>query len=250
MKKRRKGGQPAYQEVAVELRRGILSGVWKPNDQIPTEMELCKQFGVSRITVRGALALLEDEQLIRRRQGKGVFVNPTSSRRIPLLNTDFLGSLAAHAPEVWRRMDEHGWVAAPLEIARTLDIPPSTRVFFTRRSDMQGQRPIAYDDVYILEAYAKRLREEDLARLDFLEHWATLEEVDLGHGRQSVEALPADAAIARRLELKPREPVLLGTEVMCLRDNRPAAVFVSYYRYDSFRLMGTVVIGDSTPRVM
>ena len=50
-------------------------GRWEPGDRIPSEPELCKQFGVSRATVRQALAELEREGRLRKERGRG-----TSSR--------------------------------------------------------------------------------------------------------------------------------------------------------------------------
>lgn len=65
---------PLYLQVASTLRRRIETGVWAPGGQIPTLDELAAEFSMARVTVRQALALLEDEGLIRRQQGRGTFV--------------------------------------------------------------------------------------------------------------------------------------------------------------------------------
>lgn len=52
----------------------ITSGEYKPNERFPTEMELCKRFDLSRITVRDTLNMMEKEGYIYRKQGKGTFV--------------------------------------------------------------------------------------------------------------------------------------------------------------------------------
>ncbi len=56
------------------LNQGIREGVWGQGDILPSEAELCAQFGVSRTVVRRALQELEYEGLIIRKQGKGSFV--------------------------------------------------------------------------------------------------------------------------------------------------------------------------------
>jgi len=53
----------------------ILKHEWKAQEKIPNEFELCKLFNVSRITVRQALAELEKEGYLVRKQGKGTFVS-------------------------------------------------------------------------------------------------------------------------------------------------------------------------------
>lgn len=55
--------------MAGQLRTAILSGVYRPGDRLPTERELVRQFGVSRVTVRDALRTLEAGGLIQVRIG-------------------------------------------------------------------------------------------------------------------------------------------------------------------------------------
>jgi len=66
--------KPVYYQLAESLRSQILEGGLKPGVQLPTEEELCKDYGVSRNTVRGTLRKLENEGLVSRTRGKGTFV--------------------------------------------------------------------------------------------------------------------------------------------------------------------------------
>jgi len=50
-------------------------GECKPGDRLPTLDELAEEFGVARLTARRAIALLEQDGLVWRRQGKGTFVS-------------------------------------------------------------------------------------------------------------------------------------------------------------------------------
>lgn len=63
-----------YNQLRDLLLEKIRKGEWKPNDKIPTERELCKIYGVSRITVRQALESLSQEGYIYKKQGRGTFV--------------------------------------------------------------------------------------------------------------------------------------------------------------------------------
>lgn len=65
-----------YEDVHAALLLQLQTGRWKPGDQIPTESQLLKQFGVSRITVARAVRDLEREGLVERRRGAGTFVRP------------------------------------------------------------------------------------------------------------------------------------------------------------------------------
>ncbi|GGH80057.1 DNA-binding LacI/PurR family transcriptional regulator [Pullulanibacillus pueri] len=68
------GKQPLYQKIVDDITSKIRSRDLKPGDQVPTELELSKQYDVSRITSKRALTELENQHLIERIQGKGSFV--------------------------------------------------------------------------------------------------------------------------------------------------------------------------------
>lgn len=63
-----------YIQIADNIRGWIASGAYAPGSVLPTEEELCKQFGVSRFPMRQAMAMLMEERLICRARGKGTFV--------------------------------------------------------------------------------------------------------------------------------------------------------------------------------
>src|SRR5258707_13173321 len=67
-------GVPLHRQLFLVLHDEIARGALAPGDSLPTEQTLCDQFGVSRITVRRALADLADSGLIERRQGVRSFV--------------------------------------------------------------------------------------------------------------------------------------------------------------------------------
>ena len=66
---------PLYKQLTRKLRDDIALGVYPVHSRIPTEQELCRIYQVSRVTVRKALAELNQEGLLRRQQGKGTFVS-------------------------------------------------------------------------------------------------------------------------------------------------------------------------------
>jgi len=71
---RREAAIPLYRQLASILRRPIAAGEAAPGDRLPSESQLVARHGVSRITVRQALADLEREGLIERSAGRGSFV--------------------------------------------------------------------------------------------------------------------------------------------------------------------------------
>ena len=72
---------PLYVQLMTKLRADIIDGVYPVHSRIPSEPELCGIYGVSRVTVRKALAALTQEGLLKRHQGKGTFVSIPRIRR-------------------------------------------------------------------------------------------------------------------------------------------------------------------------
>lgn len=67
--------RPLYLQVIDDIKTYIEENRYKEGDQLPSEFELAKQLGVSRATLRDALALLEEEGHVVRRHGVGTFVH-------------------------------------------------------------------------------------------------------------------------------------------------------------------------------
>lgn len=91
----------AYQQIADQIERAVLSGELKPGDRLPSERELVEQFQVGRSSVREALRVLESNNLVRSRLGdpRGPQVLPISADPLRKTMTRFAslqqGSFAA-----------------------------------------------------------------------------------------------------------------------------------------------------------
>jgi GntR family transcriptional regulator len=82
-----------YLQVADDLRQGILSKRWFPGELLPSDHDLCREYGVSRGTVTRAIEILLQEGLAHRRQGAGTYVSRPSMRRRPGFLSSFSSSV-------------------------------------------------------------------------------------------------------------------------------------------------------------
>jgi GntR family transcriptional regulator len=243
----------AYRYVADTLRRQILDRKLAAGERLPPERELCERFSASRITIRRALQILADEMLIERRQGLGTFVSPVPSRRIPLLSSDFSGSMASHAPDLERALEKYEWREASVEVAEALQLMPGARVLFARRLDLLRATAVAYDEIHLPESIADRLGEADLSELRFLERWQTVQQIRLTHLTQKIEAIAAKPEQVKRLRAKLGAPILKEVDILFSVNGTPCGIFESYYRHDLFQLTSTVQLrvasgnGEASP---
>jgi GntR family transcriptional regulator len=232
-------GTKAYLRLYEVLREKIFSGEYGVGDQIPTEREIEELFGVSRITIRHALRLLQEQGLVERRPGKGTFVRASRPLKVPILNVDYTGSMRREAPNVRRELVAWRRQAPPEEMREVFGTLKSEQCTYAVRLDVLDGEPMAYDMLYILDDFSGALSEELLVRVDFLQAWMKEEEISSYRLWESIEAVSAGAEAARLLHVPRRSPLLLTSDILYVEQSRPIAVFDTLYRGDRFKLIAT-----------
>ena len=217
-----------YGRIASDLRNRLVAGEFQRGGRLPTELELSRRYKVSRVTVRRALQVLQEERLISRRQGSGTYVSPEPSRRIPVM-IDYTGSMRDHAPNLARTVLLWKWIPATKWVADMLETSPGDLVLYAERVDHQDKTPVAWDQAYIARSFGDGLAERHLAHVDFVEVWTRTSGFQLESCQQFIEADTASARASVVLKMKPRQPVLRSTEIYCTYKSRPAGLFVSHY---------------------
>jgi DNA-binding GntR family transcriptional regulator len=138
---------PAYFQVAQDLRRRIRQGEWGTGDRIAPELVLASDYGVSRVTVRQALAELAKDDLVERKRGSGTYVRPRQRPIVYDLNLT-LGAYAARIRELGfsnrAEILESGLVQPPPEHLRAaLEMEPDGQVAYLRRRVFINEQPAA-----------------------------------------------------------------------------------------------------------
>ncbi len=149
---------PKYLLVANKLKHEINAGEYKPNDQLPKEMDLVNSFNVSRITVRNALNELENEGLIYRIQGAGTFVK--EKEFISRNNPD--GFELINLKEYHYKVIDFGVGSASTRISQKLQINPNDIVFHIKRFAMKDKNIVAFQNVWLPAKIINNLNMEAL----------------------------------------------------------------------------------------
>lgn len=74
---------PKYEAIAADIRRSIEDGALKPGDKLPTVVEFCELYSVSKITVKRAIEQITEEGLVTSRRGSGTYVKDTAGASRP-----------------------------------------------------------------------------------------------------------------------------------------------------------------------
>jgi GntR family phosphonate transport system transcriptional regulator len=145
----RKEGRALWQQIEQTLAAEIDAGTLRLGDRLPTEPGLMQRFGVSRFTVRQAIASLERRGLVRAEQGRGTFVHrdvltyPISRR------TRFSRNLIEQGFDPGGTVLLQQVVAADDAVAAALHLPTGALVAHRRGIGTANGTPIELASVYV-----------------------------------------------------------------------------------------------------
>jgi len=128
----RVGTTSLWEQIVIDLQNEISSGLLEPGHRLPSETQLCKRFGVSRVTVRQALVTLEQQGLIFSQAGKGWFVE-SSLHEVPGQVQSFTEMARSRGLTPDSIVLTRELRAASLDEADSLRIAPGSEVMSLRR---------------------------------------------------------------------------------------------------------------------
>ena len=214
--------QLLHELLAHVLKDRIISGEWPAGSRIMSEHALQERYGVSRGTVRRALAQLVQEGLLVQRKGKGTFVtrsgvaHPAGAR--PL---SFARALKEQGYDFVTRVLTKEVLPAPAEVTKTLGLAQRTPALFMRRVRYVQDRPVVCQ-----ESWENLNACPDLSTHDF-EHESLFDAVERSSGHTiAASQIKSTAQKAGRehagyLGIAPDEPVLVLEQVISLDNHVP-----------------------------
>lgn len=242
------GPVPLYLQIKEWIRQQIVSGAWPSHYKLKAEADLAVELGVSRGTIRKALAELIAERLLVQTHGRGTFVaanvleQPLAERLIT-----FSEDLISRGIPFETRVLEQVIIPAVGRVALNLALPPEVKVFFLRRLRLVNQEP-----VILLHNYVVYERCPGIEKIDFT-HYRLFEALEehfglvIDYGRRSFSAQVADKETAGLLGIAKRDPVMYLEQLTYLRDSSPIEYSDLWLHGDRFKLAATVKRDDPSP---
>lgn len=208
---RRSSEVKLYSIVSDGLRRQIRAGQAKPGDRLPSMEKLAEEFGVSLITVRKAVEVLEAEDLLTREQGRGTFVAHTANAREWLrISTTWDDLLSVYAQNRGRMENRvlirhEGVALSPAGCVPDLAAPGGDYIFLRRVHRVDGL-VYAFTDLY-LDQEVYRLAPEAFEKDMVLRVLGTTPGVNVGAAFQRITISGASAEAADLLDVVTGAPV-------------------------------------------
>ncbi len=246
---------PKYHQVYLVLREQLEEGRFA--DGVPAEMQLVKEFGVARVTVRRALEQLVADGLIERSAGRGTVAlarpaEPAAAAAPPGQRAHLTGLLENIVNMGLRtsvKVIQCEVIPASEQVARQLDLPRDTPVQKAVRVRSTAQGPLSHITTYVPQQHAKGFGRRALGKKPIL---MLLEDsgVQIGRARQSISARLADAAVARLLDVEVGSALLAVQRLVFDIHERPVQWLQGLYRPDRYQYeMQLSRVGDIDAKV-
>lgn len=193
----------------------VLSGEVSAGELLPTEAELCRRYGASRVTVRTALYSLRDAGFIDIQQGRGSTVLPRAHvlssglDRLSSLET-FAANQGANVSSAHLEAEER---ALSADEARPLGLAPATIALVIKRVKVYDHDPVAWMIDYVPDGilpFTVIRREFNGSVLDVL---LSHRDLAVEYSDCKVDAVPLPAHVAQELQTAPGTPALYLDEL-------------------------------------
>lgn len=219
-------------KVREHLRAMIENKEFGPAGQLPNEEQMGELLGVSRITIRDALANLEMDGYIYRRQGKGTFANYRVAR---------VKHRISSAKEFFALISEKGFTPsvpycryhlrkAGRLVSDKLGCGPDTEIVTIEKLFQADDLPVIYC-VNMIPAHLvdERLFQEDLTRpvFELLRHFSFPE---IQYDIVDIIPIVADEKLSELMSCEPGSPMLLLEATAYDNQEKPIMLFQEYYR--------------------
>ncbi len=230
---------PQYRRLYELIRKHINEGVYREGDLLPSENELCSVYGLTRPTVRQALAALVQDGYITRQQGKGSIVRKmpqgigilsvsgtTTALKNKNLKTDII-----EEPQIIPWPDNFMFGLSGLEIE-------SGCIYMTRLR-LLDNKPVFYDISYIPAINLPRFTARTFRNRSLFDILRKAYQVEIKGGEQRIRATKADSEISGHLKINTGHPVLHMERKMVT--NRPELNIYSsiYCNTSEYSIYGT-----------
>lgn len=231
--------EPLYLQAARHLAEAAGSGGLARGTRLPSERALCARLGVSRVTLRRALAQLVEEGVLESSPGRGWYVTTGVLGEPPNALRSFTETAGARGLTPSARVLGADVRPADLDEAERLGLAPGAPLLDLERVRRLDGVPIAVDRARVPLALAPALAHTDFAAASL---YATLEAAGVRPVRAdyAVQAVPADARAAALLELAAGAPLLVTEQTTYDERERPVELATMAYRGDRYRFRASL----------
>ena len=232
--------EPAYAQLVDILLGQIAAGAFRPGDRLPSEAQLCERYGVSPMTVRRAINILADRDVVTAEQGRGTFVKPLELGTATF-GLEKLQHLFRSGGRSRVELSEVRIALAAESTARKLAINVGDRIVYIRRLIFQGDEPVLLHREHLIYDPTRPIIEAEMEVTALRGLLSGGGESDLKRGNLMIDATVLTEAEAALLHSEAGTPAFRLEHIFYDFDDRP--VSWGYFICAGDRLNFTATIG-------
>lgn len=223
-----------YLQIAEQLRESVSEAA--PNTLLPTEEQLASQFGVSRVTIRRALSLLERSGLISRTRGRGTLVSPPKLVRHLVPACTIEQDFSRQGIKLETEILSFDSASKPSEaVRRSLKLSTSETVATLVLARTVGYETICYEKRYFRTRLARKLDLSSVERAPLSEVLESLSGRRIGSSDIESEIVAASEEVGEKLKITPGTLVFAQNFTEHLDDDAALQTGMMFYRIDRIR---------------
>jgi len=230
------GTQPLYLCFSDAITQAVETGMLSEGDFLPSERQFTEELGISRITVRKALAKLEEAGHIGRSRGYGTFIKKTGKAKLAYSLADVKGfsrevMLQGRKPDtLWVSREK---VPANALVASQLAITEKTPVFKLKRIHYVDTQAMSVALSYVVLDAIADVQDIGVSLYDYFHR----NNIELGALQSRVSAAMADDDTMHSLQLQSAMPILIIRQTLFDGNNRPIEYSESFCRSDMYEFI-------------
>jgi GntR family transcriptional regulator len=236
-------GVPIHLQIEDQLDALVARGVLRPGDRLPPERDLAADLGVSRMTLRQALASLAARGVLDRGVGRGTFVAEPKVEHDHRRVAGFTAQMEAAGLEPGARVLRAALEPAPEALARTLGVDRGAPLAHVARLRAGGGEPLTLEDSWVPAERFPGLLDRDLSG----SLYALMSAIDPRFAPvravERLEPVLARPDEARALGVRPRSALMLVERTAHAAGGTPVEHARDRHRGDRARFVVEVATG-------
>jgi GntR family transcriptional regulator len=227
---------PRYHAIAQVLRDRIARGELQPGAPLDNQRKLARTFGVTLMTLRQALELLERENLIVRRHGLGTFVAAPSIDYNILQLRRFAGDLSAQGEDVATRVLGARFVMGDRRALAALGLAAPARVWQLERLRLVDGHPMSLQRSFLPTRVGEEVMRADLVSTPLRQALEFKLGITITRARETVSAVRLGRREARDLGCRPGVPAFESERISYSHTGEPVVFDRVFIPGDRFRI--------------
>ncbi len=223
-----------YFQVKEAIKEYIRENNLRPGEQLFSEQQMMKMYGVSRITLRRALDELEQEGVIYKIHGKGSYVATMRIKAQLSYLSSFTEDMENRGYKTHARVIENSIIDPPQDVKQNLNLNDGEQVVLINRVRYADDQPIAMEECYMLAERFRSILDKDLSHISVNKLMQNEYDVKFSHAKQWIGTHISTKYLTQILNLNKPIAILAMKRLVFDIQGKPVQYTLSYYRGDLY----------------